>query len=178
MPIHAEHLAATPRNPHRCSLRMLPCGGPACRVRGYAPSDECRCHCKVPACRVRGFTLVEVLVALVIVALVLGAGLRAAGALTAGQQRLAQKAYAGWSADNRLAELRLAGIFPAPGRNESPCPQAQMLLICVEEVRPTVNPSIRLVNILVYPADDRNALLLRRSAFIADLPPFAAAPPS
>ncbi len=125
-----------------------------------------------------GFTLVEVLVALVIVALVLGAGLRAAGALTVAQQRLAQKTHAGWSADNRLAELRLARIFPEPGRRESPCPQAQLVLVCVEEVRPTVHPSIRLVNILVYMADDRTAVLLRRSGYLADLPAFSAAPPS
>lgn len=158
MPVQADRLALKPRSLHRRNLR---------------PS-----RCRRPVCRTRGFTLVEVLVALVIVALVLGAALRAAGALTVAQQRLAQKTYAGWSADNRLAELRLAGIFPAPGRNEAPCPQAQMVLVCVEEVRPTVNPSIRLVNILVYLADDRNAVLLRRIAYIANLPAFGAAPSS
>ncbi len=91
------------------------------------------------------------------------------------------KTYAGWSADNRLAELRLANAFPAPGRSETSCPQAQLALVCVEEVRPTANPSIRLVNLLVYPDDDRSAALSKRSAYVTNLPAFtpsAPAPPS
>jgi len=117
-----------------------------------------------------------VLVALVIVALVLAAGMRAAGALAVAQQRLAHKTWAGLSADNRLAELRLAQVFPEPGRSEVACPQAQQAFVCVEEVRATANSSIRLVNISVYNADDRSAALLQRSAFVANLPPFAAPP--
>ena len=121
-----------------------------------------------------GFTLVEVLVALVIVALVLGAALRASGSLAMAQQRLTQQTYAGWSADNRLVELRLARAFPAPGRNEMPCPQAQLLLVCVLQVQATPNPSIRRVDVLVYPAAERDAPILRRSAFVTNLPSFPA----
>ncbi len=125
-----------------------------------------------PERRHAGFTLVEVLVALVIVALVLGAALRASGSLATAQQRLTQQTYAGWSADNRLSEIRLARLFPNPGRGEAPCPQANLELVCVEEVFATANPAIRRIDILVYAADNRDALLLRRTAFAANLPPF------
>ena len=116
-----------------------------------------------------GFTLVEVLVALVIVALALGACLRAAGALTVAQQRLEQQSYAGWSADNRLAEIRLGKIVPEPGRRELPCPQGRYALICIEEVRATPNASIRRIDVSVFLAGDRDAQLVRRSSFMANI---------
>lgn len=122
-----------------------------------------------PRCQ-RGFTLVEVLVALVIVALALGACLRAAGALTAGEERLVQQAYAGWSADNRLVEIRLARNFPDIGRRENACPQGKLPLVCVEEVGATPNPGIRRVEIVVYNGEARDAPILRRTGFVANLP--------
>jgi len=123
--------------------------------------------------RSHGFTLVEVLVALVIVALALGACLRAAGALTSAQDRLEEQIYAGWSADNRLIEIRLARTFPEVGRREAACPQGKRALVCVEEVSVTPNPGIRRVEVVVYSGASRDAgeaPILRRTGFVANLP--------
>ncbi len=99
---------------------------------------------------VRGFTLIEVLVALTILALALGASLRAVAALTQNSEVLQQKLYASWSAENRLAELRLGGIAPPNGVRNFDCPQGRLPLYCVEEVRNTANVYMRRVELQVY----------------------------
>jgi len=84
--------------------------------------------------RDRGFTLVEVLVALAIVAVALMGALRAVGSLTDASAELRARSLALWSAENRLARIRVEGEWPAPGRRSTACPQATVSLICEEEV--------------------------------------------
>ncbi len=118
----------------------------------------------------RGFTLIEVLVALVIVSLVLAASMRAGGTMIVTQGALRHATLAGWSAENRLAELRLARVFPAIETTETPCPELDLALVCVVEVRATPNPGMRRIDVKVFGAEDRNRELAHRLAFPATLP--------
>ena len=68
-----------------------------------------------------GFTLVEVLVATAIVAIALAAGSRAGGALLNNSQRLSDVMMAQWCAENRLATMRLARVFPDVGQADDEC---------------------------------------------------------
>ena len=97
-----------------------------------------------------GFTLLEVLVALVIVGTSLGASLRAVGSLTQNSNGLRSSMMATWSAENRLANIRLSGLFPELGKRSFECPQGDLKLSCVEEVLPTPNPFFRRVEVSVY----------------------------
>ena len=74
----------------------------------------------------KGFTLLEVLVALVIVGTALGASLRAVGSLTQNSAGLRAAMMATWSAENRLAQIRLAHEFPAMGKRSFACPQDEL----------------------------------------------------
>ncbi len=120
--------------------------------------------------RTKGFTLIEVLIALVIVSLVLAASMRAGGTMIVTQDALRRATLAGWSAENRLAEVRLARVFPAVGVNESPCPQIDIAMVCVVEVRTTPNPAMRRIDVRVYEAVDRNRQLAHRLSFQSSLP--------
>lgn len=96
-----------------------------------------------------GFTLLEVLVALVIVAVALGASIRAVGSLTQNSDHLRITMMAMWSAENRLAQIRLSKTWPDIGLSNFPCPQADLQLLCQQEVQPTPNPSFRRVEVSV-----------------------------
>ena len=109
--------------------------------------------------RVRGFTLIEVLVALAIVAVALLAAIRAAGAMAQTNAELRLRLLAQLSADNRIAELRSAGAFPALGTRASACPQGRTPLHCVEEVKSTPNPLFRRVEVRVYASPEADARL-------------------
>ena len=100
--------------------------------------------------RIRGFPLIEVLVALAIVGVALAATMRASGAMVANSEALRMKLYATWSAENRLAEARLAGSMPDLGRREFDCPQGKVALACVEEVKTTANTNFRRIEVSVY----------------------------
>jgi general secretion pathway protein I len=97
-----------------------------------------------------GFTLLEVLVALVIVGVALGASLRAVGSLTQNSGHLRVTMMAMWSAENRLAQIRLSKTWPDLGRSNFPCPQDNLKLLCQQEVIATPNPSFRRVEVSVY----------------------------
>lgn len=114
-----------------------------------------------------GFTLLEVLVALVIVGTALGASLRAVGSLAQNSNDLRASMMATWSAENRLTQIRLASEWPPFGKRSTPCPQADMQLLCEEEVLPTPNQNFRRVEVSVY--DEQN--LKRRIIKLAQIVP-------
>ncbi len=116
-----------------------------------------------------GFTLIEVLVALTIVAVALMASLKASGTLTQSNAELRARALGQWSAENRLAQMRVQSDWPAVGRNRIDCPQAMVQLICQEDVIATPNPFFRRVEITVFDALD-NRQLARLIGFATTLP--------
>jgi len=116
--------------------------------------------------RQRGFTLLEVLVAMVVVGTALGACLRAVGSLLQNGSALRASMMATWSAENRLAELRLAREFPALGQRSFPCPQGDLELICTEQVVPTPNPYFRRVEVRVHSADDPGRRIIRLTQIV------------
>jgi general secretion pathway protein I len=111
--------------------------------------------------RAAGFTLLEVLVALVIVGTALGASLRAVGSLTQNSDGLRASMMATWSAENRLAQIRLAREWPAFGKRSFDCPQGDQRFICEEEVLPTPNPFFRRVEVSVLDADNPERRIIK-----------------
>jgi general secretion pathway protein I len=63
-----------------------------------------RCH--------RGFTLIEVMVALTIVAFALTAVAASMSQMIDAANAMRDRTYASWIAQNKLAEMRLAGVMP------------------------------------------------------------------
>jgi general secretion pathway protein I len=102
----------------------------------------------------RGFTLIEVLVALTIASVALLAALRATSTLTQGLQDMRQRTYALWSAENRLATIRVVSEWPEVGRRQFDCSQGGILLVCDEEVFATPNPFFRRVEVSVRAQQD------------------------
>jgi general secretion pathway protein I len=113
-----------------------------------------------------GFTLLEVLVAMVVVGTALGASLRAVGSLMQNGSALRASMMATWSAENRLAQLRLSREFPPLGRRSYECPQGNLLLTCQEEVAPTPNPFFRRVEVSVYDAQDPGRRIIRLAQIV------------
>lgn len=101
------------------------------------------------ASRARGFTMIEVLVALAIIAIALAASLRAVGNLASSEADLHRRLLAGWSADNALAQLRLAHTWPDVGEQRFDCSQGNLALLCIERVSATPNPVFRRVEVSV-----------------------------
>jgi general secretion pathway protein I len=99
--------------------------------------------------RARGFTMIEVLVALAIIAIALAASLRAVGSLAASEADLHDRLLAGWSADNTLAQLRLAHAWPDVGEHSFDCSQGNLRLTCTQQVAATPNPVFRRVVVSV-----------------------------
>ena len=115
---------------------------------------------------VGGFTLLEVLVALVIVGTALGASLRAVGSLTQNSSALRASMMATWSAENRLSQIRLAREWPPLGKRSFECPQADLQLVCEEEVLPTPNANFRRVEVGVFGAQNLQQRIIKLSQIV------------
>lgn len=118
----------------------------------------------------RGFTLLEVLVALVIVGTVLGASLRAVASLAQNSSGLRATMMANWSAENRLAQIRLGKEWPQLGERSFPCPQGELNLLCEEHVLATPNPSFRRVEVLVFEASNLQRRLAKLTQVVPNAP--------
>ncbi|GAA5235098.1 type II secretion system minor pseudopilin GspI [Verticiella sediminum] len=118
----------------------------------------------------RGFTLIEVLIALAIVAVALGAAVRAAGMIAGNDAGLRERAIAVLSAENRLAEMRLAREFPAPGRGSVPCPQGGIALVCEHTISSSVNANFRQVVVRVHRQDERLETLASVGGLLSRVP--------
>lgn len=118
----------------------------------------------------KGFTLLEVLVALVIVGTVLGASLRAVGSLAQNSSGLRATMMANWSAENRLAQIRLGKEWPQLGDRSFPCPQGELNLLCEEHVLSTPNPSFRRVEVLVFDASNLQRRLAKLTQVVPNAP--------
>jgi general secretion pathway protein I len=123
----------------------------------------------------RGFTLIEVLVALTIASVALLAALRATSTLTQGLQDMRQRTYALWSAENRLATIRVVSEWPEVGRRQFDCSQGGILLVCDEEVFATPNPFFRRVEVSVRaqqgtPQSTETQRLARLVGFATNVP--------
>ncbi|CAN5369786.1 type II secretion system minor pseudopilin GspI [soil metagenome] len=113
-----------------------------------------------------GFTLLEVLVALVIVGTALGASLRAVSSLTQNSNDLRASMMATWSAENRLTQIRLAKEWPPFGKRSFNCPQAEMMLVCEEEILSTPNPNFRRVELSVYDAQSPERRIVKLAQIV------------
>jgi general secretion pathway protein I len=118
----------------------------------------------------QGFTLVEVLVALTIVAIALMASLRATGSLSTSAYELRQRTLAQWSAENRLAQIRVQNEWPNVGQRSFDCSQGEVRMVCDEQVFATPNPQFRRVEVSVFTAEGERLRLSRLVGFATNLP--------
>lgn len=100
--------------------------------------------------RNRGFTLLETLVALAILAIALVAALRSVGSTALAAAGLRERALADWVAQDRLAEYRASGAFPAPGRNEGRARQGHSDFVWRETISGTPNALFRRIEVQVF----------------------------
>ena len=116
--------------------------------------------------RLRGFTLVEVLVALAIVSIALMAALRAAGQGTAAVGELRLRLLAGWVAENRLAEHRARGDWPALGIGRGAQSQGGVEFAWREEVIATPHAAFRRVDVFVSARAEESRPLAHLTGFV------------
>lgn len=133
-------------------------------------SEALRSGSRAGARAAGGFTLVEVLVAMTIVAIALMAAIRATGSLSDSAGDLRRRTLAQWSAENRLAQIRVQGEWPAVGRRAFECSQAEVALVCQEDVFATPNAQFRRVEISVFPTEGERSRLSRLVGFATNLP--------
>lgn len=117
-----------------------------------------------------GFTLVEVLVALAIISIALLAALRVASAGTSSVGELRARLFAGWVAENVLAEQRARGEWPPPGIRRGTQSQGGIEFVWREEVIPTPNVTFRRVDIRVFAAPEEARALAHLVGFVVNPP--------
>ena len=125
--------------------------------------------------RPRGFTLVEVLVALAIIAFGLIAVFGQLNQSATAAARLRERTFAHWVAMNSLAELRLAGGFPAPGSRSDDVAMANQRWHYQITVSPTEDDRLRRADVSVSLAGREEQPLATAVGFLAE-PPQAAGP--
>jgi len=136
------------------------------RLPVRAARPRAGCH---GARHARGFTLIEVLIAMTIAAVALMAAIRATASLAVSSADLRSRTLAQWSAENRLAQIRIAHEWPNVGRRQYDCSQANVVMVCREDVIQTPNPLFRRVEVSVF-NEDGTFRLARLVGFSTRLP--------
>ena len=117
-----------------------------------------------------GFTLIEVLVALAIVSIALLAALRAAGQGSSNFEELRARLFAGWVAENLLAEQRARGAWLPLGIQRGTVRQGGIEFAWREEVIATPNTAFRRVDVFVFAAPEEPRSLARLTGFLVQPP--------
>jgi general secretion pathway protein I len=100
-----------------------------------------------------GFTLVEVLVALGVAAISLTASLKAVSSMVTSNEELRMRLLATWSAENRMAQIRLEKQWPDIGNTQFSCDQANFKLNCKQKITAMPYKEIRGVELEVFAQD-------------------------
>jgi general secretion pathway protein I len=98
----------------------------------------------------RAFTLVEVLVALGVAAISLTASLKATSSMVSSNEELRLRLLAVWSAENRMAQIRLEKQWPDIGNTQFSCDQANFKLQCKQKITAMPYKEIRGVELEVF----------------------------
>lgn len=101
----------------------------------------------------RGFTLIEVLVALAIVTVGMAAVLATLSSSAQTVAYLRDKTFANWVALNHIAEVRISGQLPAPGKGDGDVDFAGRKWHWQQEVSTTQVPGMVRMDVSVRPAD-------------------------
>jgi general secretion pathway protein I len=117
-----------------------------------------------------GFTLIEVLVALAIVAVALIAALRVAGQGANNAVELRARLFAGWIAENRLAEHRARADWLPTGIQNGTERQGGIEFAWREEVITTPNPAFRRVDVFVFLPSAETRSLAHLAGFVVNPP--------
>jgi general secretion pathway protein I len=112
-----------------------------------------------------------VLVALAIVSIALLAALRAAGQGTSAVGELRLRTFAGWIAENRLAEHRARGDWLALGIGRGTQSQGGVEFAWREEVIATPNAAFRRVDVFVSAPAEESRALAHLTGFVVQPPP-------
>ena len=115
-----------------------------------------------------GFSLVEVLVALAIVAVALLSALRVAGQGANNAADLRSRMFAGWVAENRLAEHRALGDWLPLGTQTGNQPQGGIVYTWREDVVATPNPAFRRVDVFVFVAPEQGHAMAHLAGFVVN----------
>lgn len=105
--------------------------------------------------REQGFSLIEALVALAVVGIAAAGLIRASEGHVDAIRGLERRAAAQWVAENRLAELRLAGPHPQPAEEEMLGYRWRI----AESYRLSDDPDLRQVEVRVLPAGESAPLV-------------------
>jgi len=101
----------------------------------------------------RGFTLIEVLVALAIVAVGMAAVLGALSSSADTISYLRDKTFANWVALNQIAQVRVSGQLPSPGKSDGDTDFAGRKWHWHQEVTTTQVPGMVRMDVSVRPGD-------------------------
>lgn len=113
-----------------------------------------------------GFTLLEVLIALAIVAIGLTAALRASGVGTEGAREYRAHMLALWLAENVASERVARQDWPGPGVVNREEELAGHRFLVREEVKATLNPYFRRLEVDVYAPAEPSRTLRHTVAFL------------
>jgi len=115
----------------------------------------------------QGFTLIELVVALAVVAIALAAVQRTMSAAVDRARELKLRLLAGWVAENRLAELRVARALPLAGELSGDETQAGIVFRWRVRLGDTPNARMRRIEVEVRARHGAGDVLARRVGYQA-----------